>query len=180
MAESTVTYTYDANDLPQHITDSQAGNQAFTYDAYDRLISTTGPTGPTGTVNYGYDAGDRRTTMTAAGTSTTYGYDTSDILTSVTSGTEQVTFGLDAAGREKTASLPGGITRTTGYDTTGVITSIAYAQDTKTIMDPVTKGKYQYPNGYVIYMNADGQSMNPITGKVGISNADPYNHIPIP
>ncbi|MGQ4479328.1 RHS repeat-associated core domain-containing protein [Streptomyces sp. SAS_276] len=129
-AESTVSYTYDANDLPQQITDSQAGNQTFTYDAYDRLASTTGPTG---TVSYTYDAGDRRTSMTAAGTSTTYGYDTSNILTSVTSGTQQVAFGLDAAGREKTASLPGGITRTTGYDTTGVITSIAYAQGTKTI-----------------------------------------------
>ncbi|XUL94005.1 RHS repeat-associated core domain-containing protein [Streptomyces galilaeus] len=129
-AESTVSYTYDAKDLPQQVTDSQAGNQSFTYDAYDRVASSTGPTG---TVSYTYDAGDRRTTMTAAGTTTAYGYDTSDILTSVTSGTQQVTFGLDAAGREKTASLPGGITRTTGYDTTGVITSIAYAQGTKTI-----------------------------------------------
>jgi hypothetical protein len=58
----------------------------------------------------------------------------------------------------------------------GLDPKVAYVR----VMDPVTKGKYQYPNGYVIYMNADGQSMNPITGKVGISNADPYNHIPIP
>jgi len=131
-AESTVTYDYYDNDLPKQANDSQAGNQAFTYDAYDRLRSTTGPTG---TVSYDYDAGDRRTRLTAAGTSTTYGYDTSDILTSVTPGTQEVTFGLDAVGREKTASLPGGVTRTTGYDTTGVITSIAYAQGSKTIGD---------------------------------------------
>ncbi|MFI6624367.1 polymorphic toxin-type HINT domain-containing protein [Streptomyces sp. NPDC050528] len=58
----------------------------------------------------------------------------------------------------------------------GLDPKVAYVR----VMDPVTKGKYQHPNGYVIYMNADGQSMNPITGKVGISNADPYNHIPIP
>ncbi|MET9099500.1 RHS repeat-associated core domain-containing protein [Streptomyces antibioticus] len=124
-AESTVTHAYYDNDLPKQISDSQAGNQSFTYDVYDRLVSTTGPTG---TVGYEYDAGDRRSQMTAAGSTTTYGYDTSDILTSIKSGAQQVSFGLDATGREKTASLPGGVTRTTGYDTTGVITSIAYAQ----------------------------------------------------
>ncbi|WP_455753186.1 RHS repeat-associated core domain-containing protein [Streptomyces chartreusis] len=131
-AESTATYDYYDNDLLKQITDSQAGNQTFAYDAYTRLSSTTGPTG---TVGYTYDAADRRTLMTAAGTSTTYGYDKSSILTSVKSGSQEVTFNLDAAGREKTASLPGGITRTTGYDTTGVIKSISYTQGTKNIGD---------------------------------------------
>ncbi|NJP49210.1 hypothetical protein HCJ93_03745 [Streptomyces sp. SBST2-5] len=129
-AESTVAYTYDDHDLLKQVSDSQAGNRSFTYDVYDRLTSTTGPTG---TVGYAYDAGDRRTRMTAAGTTTTYGYDASDILTSVKSGAQEVTFGLDAVGREKSASLPGGITRTTGYDATGVITSIAYQRGTRTI-----------------------------------------------
>jgi RHS repeat-associated protein len=129
-AESTVTYDYYDNDLLKQITDSQAGNQTFAYDVHARLTATTGPTG---TMGYGYDAADRRTLMTAAGTSTTYGYDKSSILTSVKSGTQEVTFGLDAAGRERTASLPGGITRTTGHDATGVIKSISYTQGTKTI-----------------------------------------------
>ncbi|WP_442804313.1 RHS repeat-associated core domain-containing protein [Streptomyces luteogriseus] len=129
-AESTVTYDYDTRDLLKQITDSKAGNQAFTYDVHDRLATTTGPTGK---VTYDYDNADRRKLMTAAGTSTTYGYDKSSILKSVKTGTQDVTFGLDAVGREKTASLPGGITRTTGYDTTGVIKSIAYAQGTKTV-----------------------------------------------
>ncbi|MFG3044351.1 RHS repeat-associated core domain-containing protein [Streptomyces sp. NPDC048241] len=129
-AESTVTYDYYDNDLTKQITDSRAGTQSFTYDAYDRLASTTGPTG---TVGYDYDAGDRRTKMTAAGASTVYAWDRSDVLASVTSGSQKVTFGLDAVGREKTASLPGGITRTTGYDTTGAVKSIAYAQGAKTI-----------------------------------------------
>ncbi len=129
-AESIVTYDYYDNDLLKQITDSQAGNQSFAYDPYARPSSTTSPTG---TVGYSYDAADRRTLMTAAGTSTFYGYDKSSILTSVKSGTQEVTFGLDAAGREKTATLPGSITRTTGYDTIGVIKSISYAQGTKTI-----------------------------------------------
>ncbi|MGC5040049.1 RHS repeat-associated core domain-containing protein [Streptomyces sp. DT190] len=131
-AESTVTYDYDTRDLLKQITDSKAGNQAFTYDVHDRLATTTGPTGK---VTYDYDDADRRTLMTAAGTSTTYGYDKSSILKSVKTGAQEVVFGLDAVGREKTASLPGGITRTTGYDTTGVIKSIAYAQGTKAVGD---------------------------------------------
>ncbi|MFF6781959.1 RHS repeat-associated core domain-containing protein [Streptomyces sp. NPDC012510] len=47
------------------------------------------------------------------------------------------------------------------------------------VMDPVTTGKYQYPNGYVVYMNKAGQSVNPLTGQT-VGKADPYNHIPIP
>ncbi|MEV4715050.1 polymorphic toxin-type HINT domain-containing protein [Micromonospora sp. NPDC049374] len=47
------------------------------------------------------------------------------------------------------------------------------------VMDPVTTGKHQYVNGYVVYMNKAGQSVNPITGQT-VSKADPYNHIPIP
>ncbi|WP_405617093.1 DUF6531 domain-containing protein [Streptomyces sp. NBC_00076] len=47
------------------------------------------------------------------------------------------------------------------------------------VMDAVTTGKYQYPNGYVVYMNKAGQSVNPLTGQT-VSKADPYNHIPIP
>lgn len=47
-------------------------------------------------------------------------------------------------------------------------------------MDPVTAGRYQYPKGYVIYMNKAGQSTNPITGQGGIPRSDPDNHIEIP
>jgi hypothetical protein len=47
------------------------------------------------------------------------------------------------------------------------------------IMDPVTTGKYQYPNGYVVYMNKAGQSVNPLTGQT-IAKSSPYNHLPLP
>ena len=47
------------------------------------------------------------------------------------------------------------------------------------VMDPVTAGKYQYPNGYIVYMNESGQTVNPLTGRT-ISNADPFAHIPLP
>lgn len=47
------------------------------------------------------------------------------------------------------------------------------------IMDPVTTGKYQYPNGYAVYMNKSGQTVNPLTGQV-VANSDPYGHISLP
>ncbi|MCL7377079.1 RHS repeat-associated core domain-containing protein [Streptomyces sp. 35G-GA-8] len=131
-AQSTTTYAYDGVDLPKTVTDTVAGTQSFTYDAYDRTKSVTGPTG---TVGYDYDGADRRKEMTAGGTTTAYGYDTSGILTSVTTGGQAVTFGLDAVGREKTASLPGGFTRTTGYDKTGTTTGIAYTRAGATVGD---------------------------------------------
>jgi hypothetical protein len=47
------------------------------------------------------------------------------------------------------------------------------------VMDPVTSGPHQYPNGYVNYMNAQGQAVNPVTGQT-IGKKDPYWHIPLP
>lgn len=44
------------------------------------------------------------------------------------------------------------------------------------IMDPVTSGKYQYPDGYVVYSNGS-QTVNPWTGQT-VSNADPWAHWP--
>ncbi|MDP9903106.1 hypothetical protein [Arthrobacter bambusae] len=46
-------------------------------------------------------------------------------------------------------------------------------------MDPVTTGRYQYPNGYAVYMNRSGQTINPFTGDTS-NNANPLAHIPLP
>ena len=43
------------------------------------------------------------------------------------------------------------------------------------IMDPVTSGKYLYPNGYVSYENGLGQTVNPFTGQT-IAPSDPFWH----
>lgn len=43
------------------------------------------------------------------------------------------------------------------------------------IMDPVTSGPYQYPNGYASYFNESGQTVNPFTGRT-IANNDPFAH----
>jgi hypothetical protein len=48
------------------------------------------------------------------------------------------------------------------------------------IMDPVTTGKNVYPNGYAVYMNAQGQRVNPLTGQMIHDLSDPFAHIPLP
>lgn len=48
------------------------------------------------------------------------------------------------------------------------------------VMDPVTSGQYQYPNGYVSYLNKSGQVVNPLTGETLVEKSDPLWHIPLP
>ena len=45
------------------------------------------------------------------------------------------------------------------------------------VMDPVTGGKYPYPNGYVSYSNEAGQAVNPATGQT-VGKSDPMWHWP--
>lgn len=47
------------------------------------------------------------------------------------------------------------------------------------VMAPVDSGPYPYPSGYVVYQNAAGQAVNPVTGNT-VSRSDPYWHIPLP
>ncbi|MBB5866623.1 hypothetical protein F4553_000002 [Allocatelliglobosispora scoriae] len=47
-------------------------------------------------------------------------------------------------------------------------------------MDPITTGKFTYPNGYVVYMNAQGQTINPLTGRTNVGKADPFAHVGLP
>jgi hypothetical protein len=43
------------------------------------------------------------------------------------------------------------------------------------IMDSVTSGKYQYPNGYASYSNSAGQAVNPYSGET-VGRSDPLWH----
>jgi hypothetical protein len=45
-------------------------------------------------------------------------------------------------------------------------------------MNPTTTGKYPYPQGYAVYMNADQQTVNPLTGQT-ISPSHPFAHLPL-
>lgn len=48
------------------------------------------------------------------------------------------------------------------------------------IMSPLTTGKNVYPNGYAVYMNAQGQRVNPLSGRMIHDLSDPFAHIPLP
>jgi hypothetical protein len=43
------------------------------------------------------------------------------------------------------------------------------------IMDTTTR----YPGGYAVYMNGEGQTVNPLTGRTTLGKADPWGHIPL-
>jgi hypothetical protein len=82
--------------------------------------------------------------------------------------------------KPKTPALIGRTANNNGciYDVdpgTGLIPRVAQVRE----MEPVTTGPYQYPNGYLVYMNAGGYTINPITGRT-VSNNDTYAHIPLP
>jgi RHS repeat-associated protein len=48
--------------------------------------------------------------------------------------------------------------------------------DTLRMMDPVTSGRYQYPDGYGVYQNSQEQGVDPATGRT-IPNNSPLRHI---
>lgn len=47
------------------------------------------------------------------------------------------------------------------------------------VMDPMVTGKYTYPNGYAVYMNKSGQTIDPFSGQT-VSNSHPFAHIALP
>ncbi|MDT4944149.1 MAG: hypothetical protein QOH14_882 [Pseudonocardiales bacterium] len=46
-------------------------------------------------------------------------------------------------------------------------------------MNPTT-GKNACPNGYAVYMNDAGQTVNPLTGQMIHDLSDRFAHIPLP
>ena len=130
---STITKAYNSADLPTSIADSVGGTITHTYDAADRL---TRQAGPQGAVNYTWDKGDRRTSMTVAGQAAiAYAYDDADQVASITQGTAVTRFGYDAAGRRTTLTLPNSTVTTYGYDDAAQLTLLRYTNGATTIGD---------------------------------------------
>jgi len=48
------------------------------------------------------------------------------------------------------------------------------------VMDPIASGPNPYPDGYVVYMNEAGQTVNPLTGRTTVGKSDPFAHIALP
>jgi RHS repeat-associated protein len=125
---STTTYSYNARDQIENI--SQAGQTArtFTFDGYGRLYQKTTP--EQGTTSYSYFADDTVQTVTdARGATTTFAYNNRDLVTSITYGvpsgvaaTPNVSFAYNSAGN-RTLMADGLGYVTYGYNTLSQLTS---------------------------------------------------------
>uniref|UniRef100_UPI000685A2B2 hypothetical protein n=1 Tax=Effusibacillus pohliae TaxID=232270 RepID=UPI000685A2B2 len=77
----------------------------------------------------------------------------------------------------KGATGPGPVNNGKGFSYTGG--SGGHSFDKRVtgvrIMDPTNR----YPNGYAVYMNKTGQTVNPFTGRTTQGKADPWGHIPL-
>jgi len=101
-----------------------AGTITPTFDGLDRLTSEVTSQG---TVSYGYDAANRRTSMTAGNQSAVgYSYDNANRLTGITQGSASVSFAYDAANRRNTLTLPNGVVVSYSYDTASQLNAISY------------------------------------------------------
>lgn len=136
---STVTADhYDAGNRVTQLTDSAYGTVQQGYDALDRLTSVTTPQG---TVSYSYYANGLRKTMTAGSQATVnYSYDAASRLTGVVQGSEQVMFNYDAADRRSTLTLPNGVVATYSYDEAGELTDISYTSPGNVALGDLTYG----------------------------------------
>ena len=78
------------------------------------------------------------------------------------------------------ATGPGSVANDRGFSFTGGSGGNGLSPSTTglRLMDPRTTGPYPYPNGYGVYMNFAGRTINPYTG-LPIPRNDPWAHIPI-
>jgi RHS repeat-associated protein len=90
-------YTLDPVGNRLSMTDAD-GTTSYTYDALDRLMTVSYPTGTPGTVSYTYDPMGNRLTMTEDSVVTAYVYDEADRLISKTKGTETTLYTWDDDG----------------------------------------------------------------------------------
>ncbi|GIE89927.1 RHS repeat-associated core domain-containing protein [Actinoplanes regularis] len=124
--ESSVTLGYDTVGRLSSVTDTAAaGPTTLEYDPFDRPVKVTSPQG---TIRYGYDTLDRRTSTTASPRPpVSYAYDAAGALTRVAQdGNGTTEFGYDDAGRADRTTLPGGWSRVAAYDSAGQVTGLTY------------------------------------------------------
>ncbi|MEU6426623.1 RHS repeat-associated core domain-containing protein [Microbispora sp. NPDC046973] len=128
-AESRTTFSYDAFDRLQQVTDTATTAPAtFGYDDLDR---TTQVTTANGAIGYTYDAAQRLATMTATGQApVTYTYDDAGDVTRIAQGAQQTDIQRDGSGRVDRLDLPGSWSQNYTYDTRNRITAVTYEHGT--------------------------------------------------
>ena len=124
------------------MTDSR-GTMTYTYDNLNRLVAKSEPSGSasgaTTTLDYGYDANGRRTSMTVIDTvngqtswsnGVTYTYDLAGQLTGEADASGTAGFQYNSAGERTRMTQPNGEVTTYGHDAGGRLTSVQIAYGT--------------------------------------------------
>jgi YD repeat-containing protein len=166
---TSVSYTYDNDSRLTQAVDP-TGTYAFSYDNLGRLTGTTTNysflASRTLTVNYTYDAGSNRLTMSGpeTGPATSYVYDTLNRLTSLTDfNNVQFGFSYDALGRRTGLTRPSAFNTTYTYDTLSRLLSVAHQKTGSTL-----SYSYSYDAGgnrtsQTRYMQAPGFTTSQVT-----------------
>jgi RHS repeat-associated protein len=116
------TYNYDANgDVTMISPPAPLGHTTYSYDSLSRVTSSTDGKGVTTTQSY--DADDRLTSTTTAGAVTSYGYDQSGNLTSRHDAIGTTTYSYDATGHLTNEVAPDSWGRSYSYDLAGNLIS---------------------------------------------------------
>jgi RHS repeat-associated protein len=131
-----VTYSYDNNGNLTVMTDA-TGTTTYTYDAFDRLISSIDGFGKQ--VEYGYDIVGNRTSITYPADSTnpartaTYTYDKAGRLSAITDWDARVwDYAIDGAGRITELAYPSGVRELREYDYAGRLSKLEYVKSDAT------------------------------------------------
>ena len=142
-----ITYTYDGNGnlLTQ---ENKLGTTSYTYDAMNRQLTKTLPSGGTA-LSETYDPVGNVATYTDGGGTVHYGYNAANQLTSLAepggscTGTISLctTFGNDNNGNRTTTTYPGGTVMTSTLDASGRATEVKTVNSASTVL---TDYKYTY------------------------------------
>jgi RHS repeat-associated protein len=173
LSNPTRSTTYTATGKPATSTDEDGRVTSYTYDALDRLVTTTHPDGTTETQTY--DAENHRTSSTdAAGNTTLYNYDAVGHLVRTTyadgsstatayDGAGQAIETIDARGNLQWTSYDAAGRRIDTTDASGAVTKYGYdaAGNLVTVTDPLgrtTSFAYDAVNQQVATTYADGNA----------------------
>jgi RHS repeat-associated protein len=176
----TITYTYDAKDRVNSMTDPSSREWRFEYDAARRVVRQIGPNDQT--ISYAYDKNGNLTSITPSGQPThEFAYDSRNLPTSYDApqvGTEDRTTGYDYdLDRLPTSqALPGGGKIEYLYDAGGRLKTLRYPEGEKNYSYNPGTGNLatvSTANGTLSYafdgfLPLSETSMGQIPGKVGL------------
>jgi RHS repeat-associated protein len=123
-AANELTAAYNPNGTVASLTDANNNVTSYTYDGFDRLITTTYPGGSTDQVTLYDSNGNPKTLVNRAGQTISLSYDALNRVTSKSGAVPTANYSYDNFGRMLTASQSG-IALSFGYDALGRKTSEA-------------------------------------------------------